>query len=360
MLPPITSTGTSISTAESGVDIATKPPVENVSYVFVIVTNHSARVFQKMDIVDHMRDTPGEFPLDETHGIALWPKHRLLADSRGLGWHDVYTSLATEAPWQKTLRAVPHYCIAYCTNRAASVTRVIDGDRRTDSVELRPRHFGVVPANTTSSWQLMGAPDIQLVYLRRGMVDQVAEEQFGLETSRVDLLPQLGFSDGLLEQLVLTLLDTARNDATNPSDGIYADHLVRMITMHLLRHHSTRTKSIPTIHHVADTSRGRMSHVRDLIESALGEDLALERLAREAGIAPHAFSAAFVKAFGVPPYRYVILRRVERAKTLLRNTDLPIARIAYETGFASQSHLASTFRRSVGQSPGAYRRSLPR
>ncbi len=325
----------------------------------MIVTNDVGGVFQKTDILDHIRDNPSEFPLDETHGIALWPKHRLLADSRGLGWHDAYTSLATEAPWQKTLRAVPHYCIAYCTNRAAAVTRVIDDDRRTDSVELRPRHFGVVPANQRSSWRLLGAPDIQLVYLRRRMVDQIAEEHFGLDTSRVDLLPQLGFSDGLLEQLVLALLETARNDATNPSDGIYADHIVRMITMHLLRYHSTRMESIPTVDRVANTTTARMSHVRDFIESALDEDLALERLASEAGISAHAFSAAFVKAFAMPPYRYVILRRIERAKRLLRHTDLPISRIACETGFASQSHLASTFRRSVGESPGAYRRSLP-
>jgi AraC family transcriptional regulator len=67
---------------------------------------------------------------------------------------------------------------------------------------------------------------------------------------------------------------------------------------------------------------------------------------------------AFTKAFGTPPYRYVIQRRVERAKSLLRHTDLPVARIAYETGFASQSHLASTFKRTVGLTPGDYRRSM--
>lgn len=326
------------------------------------MTNDVGPVFQETDVVHHIRPSSAppytEFPVGETHGIALWPKHRLLADSRGLGWHDAYTSLATEAPWRRTLQAVPHYCIAYCTNRAAAVTRVIDGDRRTDSVELRPRHFGVVPADRSSSWKLTGAPDIQLVYLRRSMIDRVAQEHFGFDTSRVELLPKLGFSDGLLEQLALALLDTARNDATNPSDGIYADHLVRMIAMHLLRYHSTRTGPIRDTDAVADTTHARMNHVRDLIESALGEDLALERLAAEAGITVHAFSAAFTKAFGVPPYRYVVQRRVERAKSLLRHSDLPISRIAYETGFASQSHLATTFKRTVGQTPGMYRRSL--
>ena len=329
----------------------------------MIVTNDSARVFQETDVVDHIRPTTSavkyaEFPMDETHGIALWPRHRLLADSRGLGWHDAYTSLATEAPWRRTLHAVPHYCIAYCSNRAAAVTRVIDQEARTDSVELLPRHFGVVPADRSSSWQLTGAPDIQLIYLRRSMVDRVAEEYLGLDASRVELLPKLGFSDGLLEQLALALLDTARNDATSPSDGIYADHLVRLITMHLLRYHSTHATSKASVAVVGDAAHARMSHVRDLIETALGEDLALERLAAEAGVAPHAFATAFTKAVGIPPYRYVILRRIERAKTLLRHTDLPISRIAYDTGFASQSHLATTFKRSVGQTPGAYRHSV--
>jgi AraC family transcriptional regulator len=327
-----------------------------------IVTNDAGDVFQKMDVIEQIRPCPqaatyAEFPVGETHGIALWPKHRLLADSRGLGWHDAYTSLATEAPWRRTLRAVPHYCIAYCTNRAAAVTRVIDEDARTDSIELRPRHFGVVPADQSSSWQLTGAPDIQLIYLRRAMVDRVAEDHFGFDRTHVELLPKLGFNDGLLEQLSLALLDTARNNAVSPSDGIYADHLVRMIAIHLLRYHSTRSDRAPGPDSFADTTTARMSHVRDLIESALGEDLALERLAGEAGIAPHAFSAAFTKSVGMPPYRYVILRRIDRAKKLLRHTDLPISRIAYDTGFASQSHLASTFKRVVGETPGAYRRS---
>ena len=332
----------------------------------MIVANDSGAVFHETDVIHQIRPsssavTYAEFPMDETHGIALWPKHRLLADSRGLGWHDAYTSLATEAPWRRTLQPVPHYCIAYCSNRAASVTRVIDQEGRVDSVELLPRHFGVVPADRSSSWKLTGAPDIQLIYLRRSMVDRVAEEHFGLDKSRIELLPKLGFSDGLLEQLALALLATARNDESCPSDGIYADHLVRLITMHLLRYHSTRAVSAPVVdglETVGDASHARMNHVRDLIESALGEDLALERLAAEAGIAPHAFAAAFTKAVGMPPYRYVIQRRVERVKTLLRHTDLPISRIAYETGFASQSHLATTFKRNVGQTPGVYRRSV--
>jgi AraC family transcriptional regulator len=130
------------------------------------------------------------------------------------------------------------------------------------------------------------------------------------------------------------------------------------MTIHLIRHHSTRAGAAMRTRPPSGSPSGvaGLGRARDLIESALGEDLTLERLAGEAGVAAHSFAAAFTRAFGVPPYRYVIQRRVERAKSLLRHTDLPISRIAYDTGFSSQSHLSTTFKRAVGVTPGQYRR----
>ncbi len=95
--------------------------------------------------------------------------------------------------------------------------------------------------------------------------------------------------------------------------------------------------------------------MRDLIESSLSEDLGLERLAAAAGIGAHRFSTAFTREFGISPHQYVIERRLTRARTLLRQVDKPIAAIAYETGFASQSHLTTAFKKAVGTTPGAYR-----
>lgn len=92
-----------------------------------------------------------------------------------------------------------------------------------------------------------------------------------------------------------------------------------------------------------------------MIESALEEDLSLERLAREANVSPHAFSAAFVRTVGMTPHRYVLSRRIERAKALLRDTDASIADVALRTGFASQSHLAAVFRRALAVTPREYR-----
>lgn len=321
-------------------------------------------VFQKTDFSHHKgaaRVRPDDFSYTQTHGIALWPKHRLLADSRGLGWHDSYTSLATESSWNRTLPALPHWCLAYCVHRTASVSRTIEGEGGRATTELRPRLLGVVPEDRSSQWHLRGSPDIQLVYLRRQMVEQMAEELLDTEDVRIELVPRLGFADALLEQLILALLDAARSDDGN-GDGLYADHLTRLMALHLLRHHSTRPlRRTPASYRPTMAVDARINHVRDLIEYALDEDLSLARLAREAGISAHAFSAAFVRTCGITPHRYVLERRIERAKGMLRGEKLSVAEIALQTGFASQSHLATAFKRAVGVTPGEYQRGgVPR
>ncbi|MGH6981559.1 MAG: helix-turn-helix domain-containing protein [Stellaceae bacterium] len=294
-----------------------------------------------------------EFPRAETHGIALWPKHQLLLDSRGLGWSEVYTSLAAEASWRRTLEPVPHLCLAYCLHGGASVNRRIDGQHGVADAELRSRLFGVVPEQRRSMWNLRGNPVIQLVYLRRPMVARVAEDVFGLDPTRIEMVPRLGFADPFLEQLTLELLDAARED-DGGGNGLYADHLAHMLALRILRRHVARPGRAPRL--PSASLDPRLRHVRELIEASLDEDLSLERLAREAAIGAHAFSAAFLRTVGTTPHKYVLERRIERAKKLLRSGATPVAEVALQTGFASQSHLATAFKRAVGVTPGEYRR----
>ena len=291
----------------------------------------------------------------ETHGIPEWPGNRLLADSRGLGWRDVYTSYAVEAPWQATLPALPHPCIAYCASGAATIRRRVDGEAA-ERAELRPRHFGMVPDARTSSWQLDGAPDIQLVYLRQGLVHELAASEFGAEPDQIEFDYRLGFSDGLLEQLVSTLLGELRRNTSLPSNGLYADHLVRLIVLHVLRTRSTLGNT--ALSTASDATSARLVAVCDRIEESLDGDLSLARLASDVGLRAHTLATAFRRVYGVPLHQYVIARRVERAKALLRNGDLAVAEVALATGFASQSHLTTAFTRVVHVTPARYRAAI--
>jgi AraC family transcriptional regulator len=299
------------------------------------------------------------FPVGETHGIALWPGHRLFAHSDGLGWHDVYVSLAAERSWNAVLNPVHHYCLAYCVHQSARVRRAVDGDGAPYEAILKPRTFGVVPADRVSRWNLQGQPEVQLVYLRRAMVDGLAGEMFGIEAKDIELRPLLGDRDPLLEQLALALLAALRRRERD-SDGLYADSLARMAAMQVLRHHILR-EGAPAA--PADDYRDMppgMRRLRDFIEAALDTELSLERLACEAGVSPHTLPRAFVRAFGETPHQYVLQRRLARAMELLIATDQPIVDIALATGFSSQSHLAAAFRRLTGTTPGEYRREAGR
>jgi AraC family transcriptional regulator len=102
----------------------------------------------------------------------------------------------------------------------------------------------------------------------------------------------------------------------------------------------------------------RLRRVRDYIEAHLDEDLSLTVLADIACLSPYHFSRSFKQAAGVGPQRYVIQRRLERAKTLIRRTNQPLAWVAQEVGFADQSHLTAIFRRETGVTPGQFRAGL--
>ena len=102
----------------------------------------------------------------------------------------------------------------------------------------------------------------------------------------------------------------------------------------------------------------RLRRVRDYVEAHLDDDLSLTVLADIACLSPYHFSRSFKEAAGVGPQRYVIQRRLERAKSLLRRSKEPLAMIAQEAGFADQSHLTAIFRREMGVTPGRFRAAL--
>jgi AraC-like DNA-binding protein len=81
----------------------------------------------------------------------------------------------------------------------------------------------------------------------------------------------------------------------------------------------------------------------------------VRRLARVSGVSEAHFARSFKRAFGVPPHRYLLTRRIERATALLRDTELSITEIAFQTGWESLGSFGRTFRDITGESPGAVR-----
>jgi transcriptional regulator GlxA family with amidase domain len=102
----------------------------------------------------------------------------------------------------------------------------------------------------------------------------------------------------------------------------------------------------------------RLLRAKDRMDAASHEDWPVERLASLSGVSEAHFSRSFKQAFGMPPHRYLLTRRIERATALLRDTGLAITDIAFQTGWSSLGTFGRIFRDITGESPGAMRKRM--
>lgn len=100
----------------------------------------------------------------------------------------------------------------------------------------------------------------------------------------------------------------------------------------------------------------RIREVQAFLEENLDRDVDLRAIAREAALSPYYFTRQFTAYVGVPPYRYLIGLRIQRAMQMLRDSELTVTQICHRVGFNSLSHFTTTFRQHTGLSPSAYRR----
>ena len=98
---------------------------------------------------------------------------------------------------------------------------------------------------------------------------------------------------------------------------------------------------------------------KDLADARYREALDVPALARAAHLSPAHFSREFRRAFGETPHQYLLTRRLERAASLLRNTDRTVADVCFAVGLRSVGSFTTSFRRAYGLSPAAYRATHP-
>ena len=295
------------------------------------------------------------FNVLETHGRAARPENELLAHSQELGWRSLHAAIFTEAPLDVREPAVRHPFLIYHVTRPTEVRRKIEGARPEQRL-LGPRNICVTPPDTITEWRHCGHPQILQVYVRRSVYESAVADLFGCDAPSAEIVPRFGITDPLLEQLALVLADALRTGAIH--EGLYIDTVAQMIAVHLARNHSVQSRPghlplAPMVPH------RRMRQLIEYIESNLQDHLTLDAMAAQVGISPLYLARAFKGAIGQSPHQYVIMRRIERAKELLRNSDMPIVDVALSVGFSSQSHLSHWMIRHTGVSPAAYRRGEP-
>lgn len=157
--------------------------------------------------------------------------------------------------------------------------------------------------------------------------------------------------DQLIQYIGLALI-TESNQATS-AGKLYAESLIQTLVLHLLRNYSN-AKSV-TENTNGGLSGYKLRRVKEFINESLEEDLSLSDIAAVADLSQFHFSRAFRKSTGLTPQQYLTGQRIELAKRLLENENLPIVEISLRTGFKNQSHFTTLFRKYTKFTPKLWR-----
>lgn len=171
----------------------------------------------------------------------------------------------------------------------------------------------------------------------------------------VDAL-QLGPSEGVHDPLLRNLFRALRPAIDSPREAsrLVVGHIAQAFAAHIVRRYGGVVDQ-------PDGPRGGLApwqarRALEQLDAVLDGEIALGQLAVECGLSVRHFGRAFQQSMGLPPHRYLLKRRVERAKELLLSSPLSLLEIALACGFADQSHFTRVFRAAVGATPGAWRR----
>lgn len=266
--------------------------------------------------------------------------------SAALGWTDLRVCSWSACVDEYRLPAVPELIVALHTAGQAVDRCNPAAGRNSRSV---PGLGTIRPPGVADRYRTKGRFGCTTAHVAIPRVRAVAEA-LG-DRNLIESIPcRFGISDALLSATMEAL---AREIETPAECGsLLAEHLMDALIIHVLR----GGRSLPMRRVPGGLSPSALSRVCDRIEAGLASAISVSELASEVQLSPFHFSRAFKNATGRAPHRYLTERRIERAKLLLLHGDMPITRVALESGFTSQQHFTGTFRRFTGSPPAAYRR----
>jgi AraC family transcriptional regulator len=263
-------------------------------------------------------------------------------------WEMISAAIINRAAGEVISPRSNHHRVTVALTAMRGVAHVEGGPAR--SLLFSPGELSFTPGGVSTRTILPAARVIQAAQ-RPATYDTIISEI--VRGGTVDFEPRHPISDPLVSQIVSTL--------THEMEGEFLDHILvdalnTALAVRIVCHFVDPSKI--TLAPSNGLSRERRQRVCDYIEAHLDDRLTLAELAEVACLSPCHFSRSFKQAVGVGPQRYVMERRIERAKVLMRRTRQPLASIALEVGFADQSHLTAIFRREIGMTPGRFRAAL--
>nr|WP_104654468.1 AraC family transcriptional regulator [Ralstonia insidiosa] len=265
-----------------------------------------------------------------------------LRSSDGFGWQGFAATLLGIRPGTYRVPAMEAHRINVHIGAPVRANCVCDG-RRYSRIQAHG-DADVIPAGLPGMW----TDDADCRILRIAISDAFVRsigEQVGAPAAQI--APHLQWRDARVHHLAAAL--GAELEAEDTSDALYAESLCTALVVRLLN--SSREVAAAAADSARTLAPRIAARVIDYIEAHLHQRLTLAELAALTGLSTPHFKVLFRATLGVPVHRYVVQRRVERAKVLLLDGRRSASQIALEVGFAHQSHLTQWMQRLLGVTP---------
>lgn len=233
----------------------------------------------------------------------------------------------------------------------------LDGGYRTERQKMpgrygAPSRLCALPGEHESRWWVRGHMHFMHLYFLPEHFTQRAVKELDREPRELTLADRTYFEDPRIAGLCQALVN---EDWQSPDGLLRTNETAHEVLSHLLRAQGVRRADVSLKGGLSVATRRRL---RDYIEANLAQPLTLGELANVAALSEFHLARMFRESFGLPPAAWIAQQRLERARTLLRTTTLPLAQIAAQCGYANASHFSHRFRESAGVAPTVFRQVL--
>lgn len=280
----------------------------------------------------------------------ILPSSPVLSSSQ-LGWQEILLRHYRLPPHElPEYYPQQHILLIHHNEHPLELERKLDGQHRYVSISTEKIAF--VPATIAHGARWTMPIEFTALILNPALVERAVGDS--LSPERVELLPQFSQSDPLLAQIGFALKTELEINAANCR--FYAQSMASAIAAHLLQRYCSKRHTLQT--YQGGLSKVKLRQAIDYVNEYLADNPTLDEIANSIDMSRYHFIRLFKQSTGLTPYQYLTQRRLERAQDLLANTNLTIAEIAKQIGFATHSHFTKVFRQHFSLSPKAYRQTL--
>jgi AraC family transcriptional regulator len=276
--------------------------------------------------------------------------HPPLLCSQDSGWGGLHLQYHRQPAWEIPLLSSSYHLLVISNCKNAIYTEWLDSEDNYWERHIFAGDVVVIPANVQHKVHWHEESDFLLLILDPICIDKL--DNISIDTKHIELIPRSSSPAPLIYQIALSLKSELEINKLNSQYYAHVHSLALVIN--LAKKLSQNTQE--DFNSANSLSVQKLERVIRYIKDHLMDHLSLKKISAEINISSYHFARLFKHSTGLSVHQYVLHCRIEKAKHLLKETDLKVIDVAQSTNFQTQSHFTNVFRKHVGKTPTNYRK----